>query len=108
MKRKFEFEFLKEFLKNFATDLGSLRAELMNNRYNIGDFEFARHGVGTGFEAFVVLGESCIIPLDEQREMTSERPSTVMVTVPGAGHDVHLDAPDALRTVLTDLLERCP
>lgn len=58
--------------------------------------------------AFVVLGESGIIPLDEQREMTSERPSTVMVTVPGAGHDVHLDAPDALRTVLTDLLERCP
>ena len=46
-----------DFLKNFASDLGSLRAELMNSRYSIGDFEFARHGVGTGFEAFVVLGD---------------------------------------------------
>ena len=45
------------FLKNFATDLGSLRAALLDVRFNVGDFEFARHGVGTGFEAFVVLGE---------------------------------------------------
>lgn len=45
-----------DFLKNFATDLGSLRAELLNTNYNIGDFEFSRYGVGTGFEAFVVLG----------------------------------------------------
>jgi pimeloyl-ACP methyl ester carboxylesterase len=54
----------------------------------------------------VVLGESGIIPLDEQREMMSARPGTVMVAVPGAGHDVHLDAPAALRAVLTDFLER--
>jgi hypothetical protein len=46
-----------DFLKNFATDLGSLRAALVDSKYSIGDFEFARHGVGTGFEAFVVLGE---------------------------------------------------
>jgi hypothetical protein len=46
-----------DFLKNFATDLGSLRAELMNSSYNVGDFEFSRSGVGTGFEAFVVLGD---------------------------------------------------
>lgn len=46
-----------DFLKNFATDLGSLRAELHNSRYSVGDFEFSRHGVGTGFEAFVVLGD---------------------------------------------------
>lgn len=46
-----------DFLKNFATDLGSLRAELLNSKYNIGDFEFSRYGVGTGFEAFVVLGD---------------------------------------------------
>lgn len=45
-----------DFLKNFASDLGSLRAELLNSRYSIGDFEFSRYGVGTGFEAFVVLG----------------------------------------------------
>lgn len=47
-----------DFLQNFAKDLGSLRSELLDSRYSIGDFEFARHGVGTGFEAFVVLGEA--------------------------------------------------
>jgi hypothetical protein len=46
-----------DFLKHFADDLGALRAELLNSKYSVGDFEFARHGVGTGFEAFVVLGE---------------------------------------------------
>jgi hypothetical protein len=45
-----------DFLKNFAKDLGGLRAELLNARYSVGDFEFARHAVGTGFEAFMVLG----------------------------------------------------
>ena len=44
------------FLKNFANDLGGLRAELLAGNYTVGDFEFARHGVGTGFEAFMVLG----------------------------------------------------
>ena len=45
------------FLKHFASDLGALRAELLDSKYTVGDFEFARHGVGTGFEAFMVLGE---------------------------------------------------
>jgi hypothetical protein len=45
-----------DFLKNFANDLGALRTELLDSRYAIGDFEFARHAVGTGFEAFMVLG----------------------------------------------------
>lgn len=44
------------FLKNFADDLGSLRAELLNPQYAVGDFEFARHATGTHFEAFLVLG----------------------------------------------------
>lgn len=46
-----------DFLRNFASDLGSLRAELLDSKYSVGDFEFSRHGIGTGFEAFVVLGE---------------------------------------------------
>lgn len=45
------------FLRNFANDLGALRAGLVDSNYSIGDFEFARHGVGTGFEVFMVLGE---------------------------------------------------
>jgi hypothetical protein len=45
-----------EFLHSFAKDLGALRAELHGDKYGIGDFEFTRHGVGTGHEAFMVLG----------------------------------------------------
>jgi len=44
------------FLKNFANDLGALRSELLDSKYTAGDFEFARHGEGTKFEAFMVLG----------------------------------------------------
>ncbi len=46
------------FQKNFLQDAGSLRAGLLTQRYNPGDFEFARHGVGTGFESFMAMGKS--------------------------------------------------
>ena len=36
----------------------------------IGDFELARHGVGTGFEAFVMLGEGVyLFTSNTQRSM---------------------------------------
>ncbi|HWX19530.1 MAG TPA: hypothetical protein VN578_06450 [Candidatus Binatia bacterium] len=44
------------FAKNFLADAGALRASLLADQTNIGDFEFARDGVGTGFESFMVLG----------------------------------------------------
>jgi hypothetical protein len=44
------------FQKNFLADAGSLRTSLLAGQTNVGDFEFARHGVGTGFESFLVLG----------------------------------------------------
>jgi len=44
------------FRDNFLADAGSLRAGLLAQESNVGDFEFARHGVGTTFEAFMVLG----------------------------------------------------
>jgi hypothetical protein len=50
-----------EFQKHFAADLGSLRSELLSTRYGLGDFEFARHGVGTQFEAFLVVGEGLFL-----------------------------------------------
>jgi pimeloyl-ACP methyl ester carboxylesterase len=53
----------------------------------------------------VVLAESGIIPSVDVREMTRTRPDTVMTHIPGAGHDVHLEAPDLLRSVLEDFLE---
>jgi len=45
-----------DFLKNFANDLGSLRSELLGTDYGVSDFVFARHGTGTRYEAFMVLG----------------------------------------------------
>jgi len=47
-----------DFQKNFESDLDALRAELLGAKYSAGDFEFARHGVGTKFEAFMVLGQA--------------------------------------------------
>jgi hypothetical protein len=49
------------FQENFLADAGQLRAGLLNTRPNVGDFEFARNGVGTGFEAFLVLGEGTFL-----------------------------------------------
>jgi hypothetical protein len=45
------------FQKNFLADAGPLRAGLLAEEPNIGDFEFARHGVGPAFESFMVLGK---------------------------------------------------
>ena len=47
----------EDFQKNFATDVQDLRADLLSRRHSIGDFEFARHGVGTKLEAFVMVGD---------------------------------------------------
>jgi hypothetical protein len=44
------------FQQNFLADAGSLRTSLLGGQTNVGDFEFARHGIGTGFESFLVLG----------------------------------------------------
>jgi hypothetical protein len=44
------------FQKNFRTDLGALREGLLNPKYSVGDFEFARHGVGPAFEAYMGVG----------------------------------------------------
>jgi hypothetical protein len=45
------------FQKNFMTDVGALRDGLLNEEYHVGDFEFARHGVGPAFESFMVVGQ---------------------------------------------------
>jgi hypothetical protein len=57
-----------DFLKNFANDLGSLRAELLGANYGTGDFAFARHAAGTQFEAFMVLGIAIYLICNNTRE----------------------------------------
>jgi hypothetical protein len=49
------------FQQNFLADAGPLRRGLLGERPGVGDFEFARHGVGTGFESFIVLGEGVFL-----------------------------------------------
>jgi len=61
-----------DFLKNFAKDLGALRAELLTEKYGAGDFEFARHGVGTHIEAFMVLGAAIYLICNNTRESMDE------------------------------------
>ena len=46
-----------DFQKNFANDLGGLRAEVLTAKHQPGHFDFARHQIGTGFEAFVCAGD---------------------------------------------------
>ena len=57
-----------DFLNNFVRDLGALRAELLTESYGAGDFEFARHGTGTGFESFMVLGRAHYLICNNTRE----------------------------------------
>jgi pimeloyl-ACP methyl ester carboxylesterase len=52
----------------------------------------------------VVMAESGFISAEEAREMTRTRPGIVMVNVPGAGHDVHLENPEMVRTAITDFV----
>ena len=46
----------EHFQKNFADDIKELRVELLHNTHVVGDFAFSRHGVGTGVEAFIIIG----------------------------------------------------
>jgi len=49
---------LTGFQTNFAADAAGLRESFAEHSYSVGDFEFSRHGVGTSFESFMVVGES--------------------------------------------------
>jgi hypothetical protein len=48
--------------------LGALRAERVGGKYGPGDFEFARHGIGTGFESFLVLGPGVYLICNNTRQ----------------------------------------
>ncbi|AUG78252.1 Hydrolase [Kitasatospora sp. MMS16-BH015] len=54
----------------------------------------------------LVLGQHGIIPPRETADMLTRRPATMAVSIPGAGHDLHLERPDALHQLVSDLLAR--
>ena len=49
------------FQQNFLSDAGALREGLLTESGGAGDFEFARHGIGTGFESYMVLGKGIFL-----------------------------------------------
>jgi hypothetical protein len=76
-----------DFLKHFVSDLGALRSALLDSIYGEGDFEFARHGVGTGIEAFVVLGPGLFLICNntaEDMDSISKNPRWLGAQVPFA------------------------
>lgn len=48
----------------------------------------------------VVRGDGGALPLELANKMAAELPNASVVTIPGAGHDVHLDQPERLSQVL--------
>ena len=77
-----------DFLANFAKDLGTLRAGLLHANYGAGDFEFARHGTGTGYEVFMVLGVGLYLICNNTRETMdaiAKNPRWLTAQVPFAG-----------------------
>jgi hypothetical protein len=75
------------FLRNFAKDLGSLRTELVGGSYGAGDFEFSRHGTGTGFESFMVMGSGAYLICNntvESMESIAKDPRWLSAQVPFA------------------------
>ena len=75
------------FLKNFASDAGALRRELHDRKYGVGDFEFERHGAGTVFEAFMVLGAGLYLICNNTRDSMdniAKNPNWLTAQVPFA------------------------
>lgn len=62
----------EDFQKNFVNDLGGLRAEVLTTRHEAGHFDFARHNVGTGFEAFVCAGDELYVICNNTQSSMSE------------------------------------
>lgn len=53
----------------------------------------------------VVLAQSSFIPAPEADEMLRQRPDTMAMSIPGTGHDLHLEQPGLLHTALSGFLD---
>jgi pimeloyl-ACP methyl ester carboxylesterase len=55
--------------------------------------------------ALVVLGSHGMVSAGQAAEMEAQLPGAKLVTIEGAGHDVHLDAPRAMFRALEELMD---
>ncbi|MGW5032053.1 hypothetical protein ACWEQW_12345 [Streptomyces nigra] len=54
----------------------------------------------------VVLGQSSFVPAREVDDMLrGQRPTTTAMSIPGTGHDLHLEQPGVLHTALVGFLD---
>jgi hypothetical protein len=76
-----------EFRQQFASDLGTLRAALLQGKHQPGDFEFARHATGTCFEGFMALGDGVYLICNNTRssmDQIARNPRWLTAQVPFA------------------------
>jgi hypothetical protein len=76
-----------EFRQQFASDLGTLRAALLQGKHQPGDFEFARHATGTCFEGFMALGDGVYLICNNTRssmDQITRNPRWLTAQVPFA------------------------
>ncbi|MEU9337301.1 alpha/beta hydrolase [Streptomyces sp. NPDC048290] len=55
--------------------------------------------------ALVVLAQSSFVPGPEVDDMLRRRPATTAMSIPGTGHDLHLERPEVLHSLLAGFLE---
>src|SRR5437868_4954318 len=60
----------EHFKLNFASDLKTLRTALFSKPHSVGDFDFSHQGAGTGFDAFIVLGDRIFLLWNSTNEST--------------------------------------
>jgi pimeloyl-ACP methyl ester carboxylesterase len=66
---------------------------------------FQREWAQVACPTLVVLAQSGFLPAREVDEMLRQRPATLAVSIPGTGHDLHLEQPGILHTALSGFLE---
>lgn len=73
------------FKKNFAEDSAALRTGLLAREHPVGDFDFHREGVGTGFEAYMRLGTDLFLICNntgQTMDAIAEKPTWLNAQVP--------------------------
>ncbi|MCX4093526.1 alpha/beta fold hydrolase [Nocardia sp. alder85J] len=71
-----------------------------------GTRDFWAHWQAVRAPVLLIEGEYTITPPDQMREMARRHPDARHVVVPGAGHLVHDDRPDAYRAEVSEFLRR--